>query len=277
MALLVAILGLAAAQPPPAPVGFDLKVVWPSQTQRSLLWTPKAREFKFGLKVEASLRDELERSVGPLIDPRFGVLSLGPPCGDPVPFVVSKTKPDRPWRERLVLDANRDGRFDPKREVYTAEAETTKARTTVEHRAVRIDIPYDDATVTHEFSIGIVYPKPGEEGDFDVIRLTRRSWMEGTVTIDEQRFRVALIDANNDGRFTRVDRWIVVPDNKDADAAIAREQDLGYPLRACFVWFQAYRLMDVTASASRAGVRLGNEKRPQPKRPPPGSGEGFGK
>ncbi len=262
------------AQTVAAAVPVELRVVLPSQSGRSLPWAPKARKIKLGPKVDPALRQQIERDLGPvgevgpvgseagkvrawggLIDPMSGRLHLGPAHLEPIPFVVCRIDHDRPHRERLIIDANRDGRFARRREVHDAKVEVVDERPIVRHRSVLIEIPYEDAKVSHEFEMAMSHPKPGEAETADVLTITRRSWMEGTVELAGQRFRVALIDGNNDGRFTRHDHWIIVPEDDQADRAIGIREAGAYPRRLCRIGTQSYRLMSVTESASWAQVR----------------------
>ena len=194
--------------------------------------------------------------LGPLIDPLLGRLRLGPGHLEPIRFVVCRIERDRPHRERLIIDANRDGRFDRRREVHDAKVEVVDGRPVVRHRSVLIEIPYEDAKVSHEFEMAMSHPKPGEAETEDVLTITRRSWMEGTVELAGQRFRVALIDGNNDGRFTRHDHWIIVVEDEQADRAIGIREAGAYPRRLCRIGRQSYRLMSVTESASKAAIRI---------------------
>ncbi len=282
--LMMIVLGQAPGAQAPAPaVPVDLQAVLPSQTGRSLPWAPKARRIKLG-QVDPALRKRIERDLGPagevgpremggsdgggsdvggsnvgglgpLIDPLSGRLRLGPGHLEPIRFVVCRIERDRPHRERLIIDANRDGRFDRRREVHDAKVEVVDGRPTVRHRSVRIEIVYEDAKVSHEFEMAMTHPKPGEAEAEDYLTITRRSWMEGTVELAGQRFRVALIDGNNDGRFTRHDHWIIVVEDKQADRAIGIREAGAYPRRLCRIGTQSYRLMSVTESASWAQVR----------------------
>ena len=273
--LMMIVLGQAPGAHAPAPaVPVELRAVLPSQTGRSLPWAPKARKIKLG-QVDPALRKRIERDLGPggevgpremggskvttsavlLIDPLFGRLRIGPRHLEPIRFVVCRIERDRPHRERLIIDANRDGRFDRRREVHDAKVEVVDGRPIVRHRSVLIEIPYEDAKVSHEFEMAMSHPKPGEAETEDVLTITRRSWMEGTVELAGQRFRVALIDGNNDGRFTRHDHWIIVPEDDQADRAIGIREAGAYPRRLCRIGTQSYRLMSVTESASWAQVR----------------------
>ena len=190
-----------------------------------------------------------------MIDPLLGRLRLGPGRLEPIRFVLCRIERSRPHRERLIIDANRDGRFDRRREVHDAKVEVVDERPVVRHRSVLIEIPYEDAKVSHEFEMAMSHPKPGEAETEDVLTITRRSWMEGTVELAGQRFRVALIDGNNDGRYTRHDHWIIVLENEQADRAIGNRKAVSRPRRPYRLGEQSYWLMSVTDSASRAAVR----------------------
>ncbi|MCA9289803.1 MAG: thioredoxin family protein [Phycisphaerales bacterium] len=252
-----------------APVSFDLHVVLPSKTRRSLAWSPKGREVPFRFDVPSDEREQAEREVGPLPRAAFGTFELGHPGTPPVRFVLALKTPDATHLERLYLDTNRDGRLDPATERFDSVAKDVRGRPWVSFANVPIDVPAPDGrTIRHEFAGWIAYPQMPDD-PFDSMRITRASWMEGTVTVGAHHCRVALIDANNDGRYTRHDRWVIVPEDDRADDAVRLLDAAAAPIAPCFIGDQAFRLMDVALSASRAAVRLGTELRPLPPAPKP--------
>ncbi len=268
----------AIGAPDPAPatpelresdlVPFSLTLV--PGDQRSLRWSPKGRKIEFDEQPDPEVIQRAERAVGRLVDPDTATFTLGHRgVVEPVRLVSARPAEDQPHHERLLVDVNRDGRFDPNDEVFETTAREQRGATWVSFSNIPIDIVTPDGErVRHRFSFWRVTPAPGEALEFDGIRLTRRSWMEGVAEIEGDRYRIALIDANNDGRYTRRDRWVITPDDgtpessKAAERAVADSGNGAAPIAPCFVGEQAFRLMDVNLAASKASVKMSLDRKP---------------
>ncbi len=243
---------------------FSLSVVRPSLAKRSMSWTPEPRVCPYKAEVDDKLRDRVAHDLGALIEPRYGSIRLGPDYLEPFPFVVSKIDAARAHHERLIIDANRDGRFDPKREVFDARAKLIDERTIVRHDPVMITIPYSDTPLAHEYRIEIHYPKDDEVEQvdvarFDSIRVTRRSWLEGVLEIEGRRYRVAFIDDNNDGAVTKRDRWIIVEENDETEDVILKHRELTQYMRSpLFIEDDGFGLRNVTESGLGAQMQFGH-------------------
>lgn len=258
-------------------VSVGVSPVLPSETDRRLMWSPRGTQLAWSAEMPDDWPEAIREFASDLIDPVFGELRIGPEDAEPRAFMLSRTDPDRAYREVLVLDSLGDGRIDPEREVFEAEARDVRGRMWVTHAPVVIEIDYGPApegwpgwpgekeeseeeqeaqriTAAHEFSFWHTYPREGDEPS-EVLRYTRRSWLEGEAELLGRRFRVQLIDANNDALYTTADRWTLeaMDDSAGGESGegFTTEARTGISLREpFFIDGQAYRMTDLSMCGS---------------------------
>jgi hypothetical protein len=251
----------APQRSPGEAVVFELKAILPAETGRRLPWSPKGRPIELLADPPEDWRTRLGASAETLlIDPLFAALEIGPAAGPPVLLAWCRGERGRPHRDRLLIDADRDGRLDPERERLEARAAARRDRVWIEFPSVIITMPWEDDPATrHEFTLWSMSPVEAPDAAPPRLFITARSWMEGEITIDGTPYRIALLEFDNDGRFTRLDRWLIVPDGPQAEERLGKIEPLASPVRPCFIGEQAYRLSDVSSSAARAAVRRSDD------------------
>ncbi len=263
----------------------SLEPVLPSETERRLRWSPRGTQIEWSEELPDDFPGAFGRFADEQADPVFGWVTLGPEDAEPRPFILARTEAGTEYRERLVIDTAGNGRVDESRDVFDVEAHESRGRMWVSHGGVVLDIIYSggaspgggDIVVPHEFSFWHTYPREGEQRDREnILRFSRRSWMEGVAELHGNQFRVQVIDARNNARYTTDDRWTLeLVDGGEADEASAAENassdesgdadavatytseprtgmDLDEPF---FIDGQAYRLTDVAISGTRAVLK----------------------
>lgn len=239
----------------------SLNVVLPSASNRRMGWSPKGEKIAFVDTVPENVRAKFASEVGDLHDPVFGTWKLGAANTPPLWICIDKKSSAQEFRERIILDANRDGKIDTDREIIESEAKEIRGRTWVSFNGVAVSIPFESTKLTHEFSLWLTYPKPDEEGDFNSIRFSRGSWLEGTGELNGQALRFAFVDADNNAKVDEKDAWCIVPDDEEADAKIRMAMtNLAKP---CFIESQAYRVSNLDASGTTATLSLADDVKPK--------------
>lgn len=258
--LLVTLTEPSPPVPPPARV--ELHLVRPSIDKRQLPFIAPELTATWSDEKPEPLIEALAPFEKLLIDPVYGFLDVGQRGQGPVYFVLTRIDADNPQRTRIIIDADRDNRIDAETEIIETKAVEHDGRTQVIFNNVAMPFLYEDGVaLTHEFRIRIAHPKPGEDAEpFERLHLSTISWLEGSFTLQDQRYRMAFIDYNSDGRATRFDRWSIVPDAPDAAGKLLVEANLTRPFRPAFLNNQAYRLGDVAISATSATVRLADDR-----------------
>lgn len=250
--------------PPSAPshARVELRLVRPSIDKRQLPFIAPEQEATWSDEKPEPLIEALAPFEKLLIDPVYGFLEIGQRGQGPVYFALTRIDADNLQRTRIIIDANRDKNIDTESEIFTTQPAEHDGRTQVIFNNVAMPFLYEDGiALTHEFRIRIAHAKPGEDAaPFERLHLSTISWLEGSFTLQDQRFRMAFIDYNSDGRATRFDRWSIVPDAPDAAGKLLAEENLTRPFRPAFLDNQAYRLGDVAISATSATVRLADDR-----------------
>lgn len=281
--------------------GIDAKLspVLPTKANRSLPWSPRGTQMEWSGRMPGHWPDEVRRFGADLIDPVFGEMRIGPDHAAPRPFILARTSTDSPHRVLFAIDANADGRIDPDREVFTAEARDVRGRMWVTHAPVVLAIDYtpkredpdeqdkqeehdraerDDRRdlVEHEFSFWHTYPREGEEAS-SILRYTRRSWLEGEVRLLGRMFRLQVIDANNDALYTGADRWTLAPigpspdrteNEGDPAATFTTDARTGIGINdPFFIDGQAYRLSSICRSGRNIVFEASDDEPVIPDRP----------
>ncbi len=273
----------------------ELRPVLPSEAGRGLSWSPRGTQMQWSEELPEHWPEPIRAFAAELIDPVYGEMAIGPAHAAKRPFMLARTAPDNPHREILVIDANADGRIDPGREVFTAEARDVRGRMWVTHAPVTLAIDYTPKPqdeeekdrdrprrterrdfVEHEFSFWHTYPREGEE-ESNILRYTRRSWMEGEVSLLGRAFRIQVIDANNDALYTGADRWTLTPMGPaperpeaadDPAAVFTTEARTGIGINdPFFIDGQAFRLAGICISGRTGAFKATDDAPVIPDRP----------
>lgn len=245
------------------PVRGDLKPVHPDAARKGISWSPRGAKAKFSPLCPEKLRSSSLTEVSSLIEPVFGIINAGDSTLNEIYFALSRKSAGSPYRERLTIDTNGDGKFDPQKETLDSEAKDVRGKMWVSHNDVSINVKFGDGNIVHRINIWHVYPKPGEEGEFDVIRYSRSSWMEGAVAVDGKKYRIALIDADNNLSFTSDDVWTITEENENTEKEITKS--FGVPLiKPSFIGEQAFRLINYSQSGGRIDIIKSSDKKEIP-------------
>ncbi|MCC5787986.1 MAG: thioredoxin family protein [Phycisphaerales bacterium] len=277
----------AAAKAP-----IELRPVLPSEAGRSLPWSPRGTQMQWSDQLPDHWPEQIRSFASSLIDPVYGEMAIGPDHAAKRPFILARTSDANPHREILVIDANADGRIDTDREVFTAEARDVRGRMWVTHAPVTLAIDYTPKPeekdeerdrraerrdlVEHEFSFWHTYPREGDE-ESNILRYTRRSWMEGEVSLLGRSFRLQVIDANNDALYTTSARWTLAPvgpaperpdEADDPAATFTTEARTGIGINdPFFIDGQAYRLSSICMSGRTGAFKAADDAPVIPDRP----------
>lgn len=184
-----------SSEAPSSGVEVRLHAVVPNDTVR-MMWSPKGRQL-------------------PLVQTAAGLetlLELGPDGSPPIALRLERSG-DSPYYDRLLIDHDRDGSLDDE------EPEVTEPE---EFRS-RVWSSFDDAMLT----VPVVDPESGlrdedpypvsfwyvfdplEPADEDILRMSRRGWMEGETVIDGSVVRVLLTEFAMDGIYDLRDQWAI--------------------------------------------------------------------
>lgn len=238
----------------------ELKALYPSSERKGISWSPKGEKAKFVTQCPAELLKENRDIIDKLIDPVFGKISVGDSTLNKIYFVLCRKNKENPYRERLIIDADNDGKLDPAKETFDAEAKDVRGKMWVSHNSVKLLVKFKSENVIQCVNIWHVYPKPGEEGEFDVIRFSRSSWMEGNFNYEGKDYRIALIDADNNFVFTGDDVWVILEENEKTNTELSK--NFGAPLnKPCFIGEQAYRLVNYSNAGTIAEIKKTDDKK----------------
>ena len=245
------------------PVKGELKPTAPNAARKGISWSPKGAKANFSPVCPEKLKKTSLPAVNSLIDPEFGIINAGDSTLNEIHFALSKKDAASQYRERLTVDINGDGKFDPISETFDSEAKDIRGKMWVSHNDINVTVKFAEGSILHRINIWHVYPKPGEEGEFDVIRFSRASWMEGTVAVEGKKYRIALVDADNNLFFTADDVWTIAEENENSDKEISKS--FGVPLvKPSFIGEQAFRLINYSQSGSRIDIIKSSDKKEVP-------------
>lgn len=236
----------------------ELKVLSPTPERKGISWSPKGEKVKFSAKRPAGLYKKNKAVINKLIDPVFGFITVGGTAHNKIYFSLSKKTKESGYRERLIIDSDNNGVFDAAKETYDAEAKDVRGKMWVSHNSVLLNVKFKKKSVRHIINIWHVYPKPGEEGEFDVIRYSRGSWMEGKLNYEGKEYRIAMIDADNTLSFTMEDVWTILEENENTNIEISKS--FGVPLnKPAFIGEQAFRLTNYNEAGTIADIKKTND------------------
>lgn len=225
-----------------------LKVIFPSPERKGIVWSPKGEKAMFNTICPAELLQANSKHIESLIDPVFGYIVAGDTTLNKIHFILSKKTKESPYRERLTLDSDNNGILDPAKETNNTEAKEIRGKMWVTHNNVMLNVKFKNESVPYMIDVWHVYPKPGEEGDFDLIRYTRKSWMEGKLNYEGKNYRIALVDADNILSFTLEDVWSIIEERESTNTEVSKS--FGVPLnKPAFIGEQAFRLTNTTKQA----------------------------
>lgn len=233
---------------------FKLNSVSPSPNRKGISWSPKGEKAKFTPQCLEQLYKNNKEFLSTLIDPVYGIIYAGDSSLNKICFALSKTSKESSYREKLIIDSDNNGMFDKDKEVFTSEAKDVRGKMWVSHSNIPLLIKFKNESVAHLINIWHVYPKPGEEGEFDVIRYSRITWMEGKTGYEGKNYRVALIDADNTLSFSGEDVWVIVEENEKADLEISKSFGVK-PNKPSFIGSQAFRLVNYNDAGTMASIR----------------------
>jgi len=226
----------------------ELKVNYPAADKKGPNWSPKGEKGIFTDKCPEKLYADNKEFINSLIEPAFGVIYAADSTLNKINFIFSKKDKSSQYREILIVDCDNNGRFDKEKEVFKSEAKDVRGRMWVSFDKIQIMIKFKKESVLHQINAWYAYPKPGEEGEFNALRYTRNSWMEGTINYEEKNYRTALIDADNNFSFTKDDVWVIVEDGSQSATYLNNSSiRLDQP---AFIEGQAFRLSNYSEAGT---------------------------
>jgi thiol-disulfide isomerase/thioredoxin len=161
--------------------------------------------------------------------------------------------------DRLWVDTDGDGDLTDETPVTTTPSET-RGKIWSSFDAV-VELPVtdseSDAASTIPYSTAFWYVFDPLEPDVEqVIRYSRRGWMEGTAVVDGVPAVVMITESVMDGRFDTDDNWALVKaDSVDKLLAFDRSRDAN---RHAWLGERAYRLVSIDPSGLRVTLQYGD-------------------
>jgi thiol-disulfide isomerase/thioredoxin len=178
-------------------------------------------------------------------------LTLGPEGTPPIDLRLMKGK-GSPYFNRLFIDLNRDGDFDPT-ELHETEVSESRNKFWSSFDAV-VGIPVVDPETGGEavnpYALSLWYvedPRVPEEEP--VIRFSRRGWMEGSLTLDGIDAVIMVTESAMDGVFSSDDSWALASRDSAADilnAGYARSLE-----EHAWLFENPYRVTEIDPSGRR--------------------------
>jgi thiol-disulfide isomerase/thioredoxin len=207
--------------------------------KRRLGWSPYGEKLTLSPAADGGLSTELV---------------LGPAGTPPIGLELARS-PDSKHYDLLRVDFNRDGRFE--------DAETLRTKPTESRHKLWstfdtvVDVPVvDPATrkpVDDPYPLSFWYVEdPASPEEANVLRFSRRGWMEGRATLGGVEAEVLVTENAMDGVYDTLDAWALAP----ADSA---DQVLGYKAERPLTdhaWLgeKAYEVTSVDPSGRRVVV-----------------------
>jgi thiol-disulfide isomerase/thioredoxin len=232
-----------------------LKAAYPTAEKKGPNWSPKGEKGIFSEKCPDNLYAANKEFINSLIDPVFGVIYAADSTLNKINFIFSKKEKTSQYREILIVDCDNNGLFDKEKEVFKSEAKDVRGRMWVSFDKIQVMIKFKKETVLHQMNAWYAYPKPGEEGEFNALRYTRNSWMDGTINYEGKNYRTALIDADNNFSFTKDDVWVIAEEgtaNYLNNSSIRLDQPV-------FIDGQAFRLTNYNEAGTIVDIVKTND------------------
>ncbi len=212
-----------------AAVGFEaitasLKPYAPGPETGSLRWSPK------GAAVE------LKEENGALT----GSFALGPKDSAGVMVRLEKTDGSK-WVNRMLVDLNRDGKFDSE-ETYNCTPSERNGNWWSSFTTGDVMVPTKGESMRN-YPISFWFVEdPSKPDAAKTLRWSRRGWHEGTVEIGGKPAVVLITESVMDGVFDQRDAWFLARDRKALLAAMSRGME-------DHAWLdgKAYRLTKIDA------------------------------
>jgi len=236
--LLIALLFAAGctAEAPPAP-GTATAHLSPAvpDTTRTLRWSPKGEQLPLRPDDEAFLTE----------------LSLGPTGTPPLALRFEKS-PGQAYFDRLTVDFDRDGHFEDEETLTTTPSETRGKWWSSFDTVVDVPVldPETGKTVMNAYPLAFWYVEdPREAAPEQVLRFSRRGWMEGRTRIDGIDALILVTESKMDGVFDLDDYWaLALPDS----AATLLSYTAARPAtRHAWLGENAYRIEELDPSGRR--------------------------
>ena len=196
----------------------------------NLRWSPKGEQIPLEL-----VGDALE-----------GSYLLGSP--GTTPFRVRLEKSDGAlYYDKLWVDMNRDGIQDSLENVTTTPSESRYSMWSSFNALVEVAVidPSSGVETHNPYQMSLWYVERLREGEIteQVIRFSRKGWMEGRVLIDGLDAHIRLSESHVDGLYTMDDSWtLALP---DSGAQIFAYQHDRPGRRHAWLGEKAYRISEV--------------------------------
>lgn len=130
-------------------------------------------------------------------------------------WAVRMTKSDSStYFNTLFIDQNQNGQFEASERIDTEPSESRGKMWSSFNARVSITVtdPWtgEDTKNSYPISLWYVYD-PNEEPDEEVLRFSRRGWLEGSTTINGVEANIILAEATMDARIDTADQWAIAP------------------------------------------------------------------
>ena len=177
----------------------------PNEEIRGVRWSPKGEML------------ELKETEQGLV----AKLSLGSPELSPIILRLSKQN-DSEYYNKLELDLNRDGKFEHSKDtVLICEPKETRGKFWSSF-SCEVPVPFSKndfhKALDNPYALSFWFvDDPSEEIVEQVIRYSRRGWMQGRADTEYGSINVLITESEMDGVFNRSDSWAIAPDSTPED------------------------------------------------------------
>jgi thiol-disulfide isomerase/thioredoxin len=223
---------------PPPIVSVRLTDAVPDST-RQLRWSPKGEQLVLGPAAETVLR-------------------LGGPDALPIALRLQRST-DSPYFDQLWIDRDRNGVFDDGGPV-TSEPKESRGKIWSSFDAV-LEVPVIDPESgqpdRNAYAVAFWFVHdPLDDLPSNILRFSRRGWMQGDAVIDGVPARIMLTESHMDGVFDRRDSWAIA----EADSAenVLRFGDARPAERHAWLGPKAYRIISIDPSGRLLTLQHGD-------------------